>query len=139
MNATVTRIPNTLRRFWLPFILVPALVFSFLRLAHADDPQTTFEQNAFVYPNPIRNGQATFKFQSARDGATIRLRIYALDGTLVLDQSFGGLTTGTPVSYAWNATNQSGKKLGRGLYYYVLRESDPEGVLEVTKKLAVIQ
>jgi flagellar hook assembly protein FlgD len=102
------------------------------------DPQTIFEQNAYVYPNPVRNGQATFKFLVVRDGAVLHLRIYTLTGTLVRDETFSGLTTGNMVTFAWDATNASGHKVGRGLYYYVLREDDSQGTLQTVKKFAVI-
>ena len=54
----------------------------------------------------------------------------SIAGDLVLDQTFTGLTTGNIVSFPWNVTNQSGKALGRGLYYFVAREQDDEGVLQ---------
>jgi len=100
----------------------------------AADPQKIFADNAFVYPNPVRNGQALFNVLPVRPGATIHLRIYTITGTLVFDRDI----TAGPFPYKWTVTNQSGNKLGRGLYYYVLREVDPEGVLQVTKKMAVL-
>jgi len=104
----------------------------------ASDPQKLFEQNAFVYPNPVRNGQGIFQFESIRDGATISLKIYTLTGTLVLDESFSLPSAGTLQTFTWNAANQSGHKVGRGLYYYVVRESDPVGTLQTVKKMAVL-
>jgi flagellar hook assembly protein FlgD len=111
------------------------------------DAKTTFEHNAIVYPNPIRaNNSATtcgspacFQFLAVRSNATITLKVYTIAGDLVLDQTFSGLTTGNIVSFPWNATNQSGKALGRGLYYFVARENDAEGVLQTVKKMAVIR
>lgn len=102
------------------------------------DPQQLFEQNAFVYPNPVRNGQGIFQFESIRDGATISLRIYTITGTLVLDESFSLPSAGTTQTFTWNAANQSGHKVGRGLYYYVIRESDSVGTLQTVKKMAVL-
>jgi flagellar hook assembly protein FlgD len=99
----------------------------------AGDPQQLFENNVYVYPNPVRNGQAFFNAVPVRDGATIHLRIYTITGTLVLDQD---ITNQLP--YPWHATNQSGNKVGRGLYYYVMREDDSQGTLQVTKKMAVL-
>lgn len=103
------------------------------------DPKTLFDTSAFVYPNPIRDGQGIFQFQAVRDGATITLRIYTITGTLVLDKNFGSVPTGVIQNFPWPTTNQSGNKVGRGLYFYVMRENDPQGVIEITKKLAVIR
>jgi flagellar hook assembly protein FlgD len=99
----------------------------------AGDPQKLFESNVYVYPNPVRNGQAFFNVLPVRDGATIHLRIYTITGTLVLDQD---ITAQLP--FKWTATNQSGNKVGRGLYYYVVREDDVQGTLQATKKMAVL-
>jgi len=104
----------------------------------ASNPQQLFEQNVFVYPNPVRNGQGTFQFLTIRDGATIFLKIYTLSGTLVFEKEFDNVATGNVISFPWNVTNQAGNKLGRGLYYYVAREQDPAGTLQTIKKMAVL-
>ena len=101
--------------------------------ASVTDPQKLFADNVYVYPNPVRNGQATFNVLPVRDGATIHLRIYTITGTLVLDQD---ITSQLP--FSWNATNQAGNKVGRGLYYYVVREVDSQGTLQTTKKMVVL-
>jgi flagellar hook assembly protein FlgD len=109
-------------------------------LANLDtDINKTFEQNAFVYPNPIREGSATFNLLAVRNNATITLRIYTISGDMVLDKSFPGLATGDVTLFPWNASNQAGRAVGRGLYYYVVRETDEVGTLQTVKKLAVIK
>jgi len=102
-------------------------------------PQQLFQDNNYIYPNPVRNGSATFQYMAVRDNALIFLKIYTIAGDEVLDQTFNNLTTGNTQTYAWNALNQSGKKLGRGLYYCVIREVDPQGTLQTVKKVAIIQ
>jgi flagellar hook assembly protein FlgD len=99
----------------------------------AANAQETFEKNVYVYPNPVRNSQAFFNVVPVRDNAIIHLRIYTISGTLVLDQD---ITSQLP--YPWKAVNQAGNKVGRGLYYYVVREDDAQGTLQVTKKMAVL-
>jgi flagellar hook assembly protein FlgD len=104
----------------------------------AVDPQKLFESNVYVYPNPVRNGQGTFQMEAIRDGTNLSLKIYTITGTLVFEQSFPGVPTGTFVTFPWSVTNQSGNKLGRGLYYYVVRENDSTGTLQTVKKMAVL-
>jgi flagellar hook assembly protein FlgD len=101
------------------------------------DPQKLFEDNVFVAPNPVRNGLGTFHFEGIRDGANISIKIYTLSGTLVFDKTFVA-PAGIPQTYPWHAENQSGHKVGRGLYYYVVREVDAAGTLQTVKKMAVL-
>jgi flagellar hook assembly protein FlgD len=100
--------------------------------------KTIFEDNAFVYPNPVRNGQATIQAVPVREGARLSLRIYTIAGDLVKDVQLGTGTVGNPITYAWDATNQAGKKVGRGLYFLVVKEEDPQGTFQAVKKMAVI-
>jgi hypothetical protein len=107
------------------------------------DPKKVFEDNSYVYPNPVRGGTGRFFYEAARPNATLTLKIYTLSGDLVLSQTLvSGAAAGTtgrwPAGGDWDVTNQSGKKLGRGLYYCVFREDDSQGTLQVTKKMAVI-
>jgi flagellar hook assembly protein FlgD len=104
----------------------------------AADPQKTFENNVFVYPNPVQNGQGTFQMEAVRTGANLSLKIYTITGTLVFEQSFPGVAAGNIQQFVWPVTNQSGNKLGRGLYYYVVREDDAIGTLQTVKKMVVI-
>jgi flagellar hook assembly protein FlgD len=112
--------------------------FSVLSQAGAGaDPQHVFESNTYVYPNPVR-GTGTFVMEPVRDGATLHLKIYTITGTLVLNQTFTGNPTGSIFTYSWPLTNQAGNKVGRGLYYYEVREDDAVGTLQTVKKMAVI-
>ncbi|SRR5258706_8711679 len=121
----------------------PAIVrtrpFSVVSLAGASsDPQKVFESNVFVYPNPVRNSQGSFQMEAVRDGANLSLKIYTITGTLVFEKSFPGIPTGTITTFNWDGTNGAGNKVGRGLYYYVVREDDAAGSLQTVKKMAVI-
>lgn len=105
----------------------------------ATNPQRVFEENVFVYPNPIRDGQGIFQFAAVREGARITLKIYTIAGDLVFDHDFGVVAVGNVNQFTWNAVNKSGAKLGRGLYYYVLREEDNQGTLQTVKKLVILR
>jgi flagellar hook assembly protein FlgD len=102
------------------------------------DLKQLFDSNVMIYPNPVRNGQATFQALAVRNNATIHLKVYTLAGDLVLEKTFPNLATASAATFTWNATNQGGKKVGRGLYYFVVRQEDPEGTLQTVKKVAVI-
>jgi flagellar hook assembly protein FlgD len=104
----------------------------------AGDPQALFVANTYAYPNPVRNGQGTFQIEAIRDGGNITLRIYTLTGTLVREEHYYGLSAGTNEKFIWDVTNQAGNKLGRGLYYYVVREDDSVGTLQTVKKMAIL-
>ena len=104
----------------------------------AANPQKLFEDNVFVYPNPVRNGLGTFQMEAVREGANLSLKIYTLTGDLVREQSFPGVAAGNITTFNWDATNQAGRKVGRGLYYYVAREEDSQGTLQTVKKMAVL-
>jgi flagellar hook assembly protein FlgD len=103
------------------------------------DPQKIFADNAYVYPNPVRDGEATLNFQAIRENAAVHVKIYTLTGDLVYSKTFGGLASGNVNLQAWHADNSSGNKLGRGLYYVVFREESPQGVLQTVKKVAIIR
>jgi flagellar hook assembly protein FlgD len=121
-------------------VAVATRTFAVTSLAGAtSDPNTLFAENSYVYPNPVRDGQGIFHFVPVRNGATVTLKIYTLTGDLVRTEAFTGLIQGVPKEFTWDATNEAGRKVGRGLYYYVLREEDSQGTLQVTKKLAVIK
>jgi flagellar hook assembly protein FlgD len=123
----------------LKYLLILAIISLPLRYALGDAAadQKAFEGNVFVYPNPVR-GQGIFQLQAIRDGANLTLKIYTITGDLVLEQSFPNLAAGTITRFNWNGTNQSGSKVGRGLYYYEAREVDPIGTLQIVKKMAVL-
>lgn len=105
----------------------------------SSDQKTLFEQNSYVYPNPIRDGQGIFRVQSLRNNSKLSIKIYTVSGDLVRSENFAGLNSGDVTLYSWDATNQSNRKVGRGLYLCVIREDSPEGVLQTVKKVAVIQ
>jgi len=104
----------------------------------AQNAQKLFEDNVYVFPNPVRNGQGIFKMEAIRAGANLSLKIYTITGTLVRSESFPGIAPGNINTFTWDATNESGNKVGRGLYYYVVREQDSQGTLQTVKKMAVL-
>jgi flagellar hook assembly protein FlgD len=104
----------------------------------SSNPQQVLDANSYVFPNPVRGSAATIHLLAVRNNANIRVRIYTLAGDLVYEHSEYGLTTGTERNIVWDAKNQSGKSVGRGLYYVVVHEDDAEGTIQTVKKVAVI-
>jgi flagellar hook assembly protein FlgD len=103
------------------------------------DPKQVFESNFIVFPNPIRNGQATVEAIAVRNHARVSFKIYSIAGDLVREESFDNVATADLVSFTWNADNKAGRKVGRGLYYVEAREDDSDGTLQNIKKVAVIK
>ena len=107
------------------------------------DPQGDFDKNSFVYPNPVTSANANFQLYMPFQGI-LKLRLYTIAGELVLDQNFGevppSFTTNGAIVFPWNRTNQAGKPLARGMYFYVLRAEETLGgktVLQTVKKLLI--
>ncbi len=105
----------------------------------SSDVKSLFAENAYVYPNPIRSGQGLFRVQTIRNNAKLSIKIYTLTGDLVRSQNFTGLNSGDITNWSWDAKNSSGNKVGRGLYYAVVREESGEGTLQTVEKVAVIE
>lgn len=102
-------------------------------------PKDLFEQSVYVFPNPVRGSVGgTFRFQAIRDNANVSLKIYTITGDLVYETTRNNLSAGQVVTIPWNVKNQSGSTVGRGLYYYVIREDDPQGTLQTVKKMVVV-
>ncbi len=105
----------------------------------AVDVYGAFVTNTFVYPNPLKNPTARFNIYAPIQGKVL-LKLYNISGELVLDKDFGEKTFDTHVAFDWAKVNQSGRPVGRGLYYAVIRIEETIGgrnVLQVVKKLLI--
>lgn len=106
------------------------------------NPQADFENNSFVYPNPISGPSGTFSIYTPFHGKVL-LRLYNMAGQLVMTQDFGDQPPSYqngPVTFVWNKVNQSGRTIARGMYYAVIRVEETEGganVLQTVKKVLV--
>ncbi|MBI4371283.1 MAG: hypothetical protein HY552_03180 [Elusimicrobia bacterium] len=106
------------------------------------DPGADFETNTFVYPNPVSGPSGTFQIYAPFQ-ANVTLRLYTLSGTLVFTRDFGSVPPAFqsgPVSFVWSKVNQSGRRVGRGLYYALIRADATDGsgnILQTVKKVLV--
>lgn len=106
------------------------------------NPEADFDNNSFVYPNPVTGPSATFSIYLPFHGNAF-MRLYTISGQLVLDQQFGDQPASYqngPLVYIWNKVNQGGRTIARGLYYAVIRVEETEGggtVFQTVKKVLV--
>lgn len=106
------------------------------------NPENDFENNTFVYPNPISGPTATFQIYSPYR-AKVSLRMHNMVGDLVFQRDFGEVAPAFqagPLSYVWNKVNSGGRTVARGLYFVVIRIEETEGgtnVLQTVKKVLI--
>jgi len=105
----------------------------------AGNPQADFVNNTFVYPNPVRSGNATFRIYVPLQ-ATVTMKLYNLAGDLVLSKDFGQQAADSFVNFVWDKTNGSGRPVAHGVYFFVVRQEVDRGekeLFQVVKKLLI--
>lgn len=90
---------------------------------------TALNQN---YPNPF-NPETTIQFDLATETA-VTLRIYDIAGQVVRTLVSGSLPAGS-YTELWNGRNESGSRVGSGIYFYVLEA----GSYNSMKKMTLLQ
>jgi len=75
-----------------------------------------------IYPNPIHKTASNYiSFLNFPPGRKGELRIYTSSGDLLYKTGIGPFyTNNNTVTCQWDCTNQSGKKVSSGIYYYVV-------------------
>lgn len=107
------------------------------------NPAGDFEQNTFVFPNPVTTSQATFQIYVPFQ-AKVGMRLYNLAGELILDKNFGeqapSYSSNGSLTFTWNRTNQAGRSVARGIYFFVVRVEETLGgktVLQSVKRMLI--
>lgn len=115
---------------------------SVLRLGFVD-PQATFSDQTFAYPNPVSEPPARICTMVPID-SSVNLKLYTLSGELAWSRELGFVTGGTNLcgskAIEWDLANSFGKRVARGVYYYVLRADSVGGAvqfLQTRKKILV--
>jgi hypothetical protein len=94
------------------------------------DPKVDFENNTYIYPNPITGETANFVIFSPFQ-SRVKMKIYTMNGDLILDKDFGDTPANQYVidqnGFVWNRKNQAGRRVARGLYYAVIRAEETLG------------
>ena len=88
------------------------------------DPRNDFDHTTYIFPNPVTGASANFVIWTPFQ-AKVKMKVFTLSGEQILDKDFGEWPAQSYVlgsnGYVWNKTNQSGRKVARGLYYAVIR------------------
>lgn len=97
----------------------------------------SFEDSVKVYPNPAENTAANIRYYVTGQ-ATLTLEIYNLLGEMVYKKEWSKASAGT-YSEPWLLINDSGSKVGSGVYLYRLKAKVGSSTYEATKKIIAIQ
>ena len=100
--------------------------------------EEVFKSSVFVYPNPVRNGEAKINFSLSAD-MKIKLQIYDITGELLWEEERQE-TAGYNKYISWPCKIQSsGLQVGSGVYIYKIIAWDEKNKFEVVKKIVTIQ
>ncbi|MFH1714776.1 MAG: IPT/TIG domain-containing protein [Elusimicrobiota bacterium] len=115
---------------------------SVLRAGDINARKQMFEENSYVYPNPVRtavNSSVKIRYSLNR-AAGLRLQIFDIMGDVIYQASKDSLSVAES-EFIWDVKNDSGRDVARGLYIYVLEAKEYESgeVLRVSKKIMVIR
>lgn len=109
------------------------------------DPAADFEQNTFIYPNPITNAEATFNIYVPIQ-SKVSMKIFNIAGELVYERDFGEKPSDTYVKESsgadvkWRKVNMHNRPVARGVYFALVREEETLGarnILQIVKKILV--
>jgi flagellar hook assembly protein FlgD len=109
------------------------------------DPKQDFENNTYVYPNPISGETAHFVIFSPFQ-ARVSLRIFTINGEEVLRKDFAETAANSYVlndpinGFTWDRKNHAGRRLARGMYYALVRLEETLGgknVLQTVKRFLI--
>ncbi len=85
------------------------------------------------FPNPV-TGSTTISFGLPQNSENTELRIYNVLGQLVKKYTPDNVRAGT-YEYNWDCTDMNGKKVGNGIYFYRISNSEKE----LTKKMILLK
>ena len=107
---------------WTPLTIGNVMLRALVSWGNANDDLTEVMPiaNLTAYPNPF-SGSTDISFDLRKTGSA-EVKIYNLKGQLVRTMSTGILAKGTH-SLTWDGTDNSGSRVGLGVYFYRL-ESD---------------
>ena len=98
--------------------------------------QATFKDAVYVYPNPVKDGQATFAYTLSK-ASTVKLEIYTIMGELVYSSEKDDISGGR--TWLWNCVNDDGDSIATGVYIYKITAKEGSNTFETTKKMIVVR
>ena len=112
-----------------------------LRLNEYEVKVTYYDfEKAFIFPNPIRDGEATFRITMDAIDYDIQIAIYDFSGRLVRKLDNVPNTGYENVyEYTWNTRTDNGTKVARGSYFARIVAKNSEKTVEQIVKIAVIR
>ena len=86
-------------------------------------------ENIYNYPNPFSTEtNFTFDFNWPNQTLDIEIRIYSFTGQLVTILKNSGIPSGFRINpIVWNGTDNGGRKLSPGMYFYKLKVNTSDG------------
>ncbi len=103
----------------------------------ASGAASTFESSVKAYPNPAKGVPANIAY-NINAPSTLTLEIFNLLGDLVYEKEWTKSAAGA-YTEVWNLVNDSGSKIGSGVFIYKIKANDGTSTYSVTKKLIAIQ
>ncbi|MDH5186580.1 MAG: T9SS type A sorting domain-containing protein, partial [candidate division WOR-3 bacterium] len=124
-DTVMSKVYNTMR-IWGKFVPAPGI----------EESKVTTDLNSPIFmnsPNPF-NRSTAIKY-SVRKSGEVSIKIYDIAGKLVRNLVNDNKKPGT-YSIRWNGTDDSGRKLPAGVYFYCLKTSN---VTSETKELVILR
>jgi parallel beta-helix repeat protein len=97
-----------------------------------------FKESVITYPNPAATGKVTVRYSLLNPAKKVTLKIYNILGEPVKEEELDN--TAGDKEYLWRCDNQSGEKVGSGVYIckIIVEETSGKKYI-VTKKQVVIK
>jgi hypothetical protein len=89
------------------------------------------------YPNPFRSS-TRFTFQTNRDGAEVKIKIYTITGRLI-QELYGISNEGYNESITWDGRDRDGDKIANGVYLYKIIIDDGKDNAKTIDKLMILE
>ncbi|MBF0501125.1 MAG: T9SS type A sorting domain-containing protein [Candidatus Riflebacteria bacterium] len=91
------------------------------------------------YPNPARGTAVWFTYNLGQRADEIKLKIYDSAGALVTTFETFDFTNTSSGKLRWDLTNDNGKKVANGVYFYKMEASRNGQTFKTSGKLAVLR